>query len=510
MKEQTYLDISEFYKFNKSMENASNVEEILDILIKTVNRMIPDTDMAIAYLYDSEQKVLRLGAGFGVSTPSLEKIAFRPGESMTGKVFLSKEALACSDRKTVSKMMSNISTENLRWYEEGTYRRAVKSSINVPLMDNKHCIGTFTLNRHSSGAPFSEADIKLLLTLTGQAARTAGYVRMSETLTDSHMKEHFSQILIRNGGRREILSLLEEKLGTKFFLDSAEAEAAHSIPIIHNKERLGRLTTVHPLCDFSSSEQRTINHAVDALSIVLGRQLNDYEKELDKRSEYMRRALNGGEPEDLYKYLSVTKDMPVYCIVISAGARIDPAFSRQLDNSLKRYLPGAAMFLTGSRYVVLSPAVKHLADFAAELYSRHGLTTGAGNARPVSHIAASYNEAVVAADQPAPPLVEYSSLGSERLWHGLDDRVKRDFVTDHIGPLLELGPEYLSTLGALIDNGRMQKTRTADRLYIHANTLYQRIRKMEAALGISFQNEHQWMDVMIAYRMYVEPDITHD
>src|SRR5699024_4671291 len=192
------------------------------------------------------------------------------------------------------------------------------------------------------------------------------------------------------------------------------------------------------------------------------------------------------------------------------GARIDPAFSRQLDNSLKRYLPGAAMFLTGSRYAVLSPAVKHLADFAAELYSRHGLTTGVGNARPVSHIAASYNEAVVAADQPAPPLVEYSSLGSERLWHGLDDRVKRDFITDHIGPLLELGPEYLSTLGALIDNGRMQKTRTADRLYIHANTLYQRIRKMEAALGISFQNEHQWMDVMIAYRMYVEPDITHD
>src|SRR5699024_5628016 len=124
----------------------------------------------------------------------------------------------------------NISNENLRWYEEGTFRRTVRSSINVPLMDHKRCIGTFTLNRHNTNTPFSKDDIKLLLTLTGQAARMAGYVRMSETLEDSRMKERFSQILIRNGGRREILSLLEKKLKTKFFLDSAETEPAHSIP----------------------------------------------------------------------------------------------------------------------------------------------------------------------------------------------------------------------------------------------------------------------------------------
>lgn len=510
MKGQTHLDISEFYKFNRLMENASDVDEVLNILIKTVNRMIPDTDMAIAYLYDSRQKVLRLGAGFGVSTPSLEKIAFRPGESLTGKVFLSKEALFCSDRKTVSKMMSNISNENLRWYEEGTFRRTVRSSINVPLMDHKRCIGTFTLNRHNTNTPFSKDDIKLLLTLTGQAARMAGYVRMSETLEDSRMKERFSQILIRNGGRREILSLLEKKLKTKFFLDSAETEPAHSIPIIHNKNLLGHLSTVKPLWDFSRTEQKIIHHAVDALTMELARHLDDYEKELHLRSESLDHALNGGDPEYLYRSLSFTKDMPVHCIVISADNHHNPAFSRQLEHSVKRYFSEAAMFLIRSRYVILSPTRNHLHEFAAELYERHGLITGVGNPHPISQIDISYNEAAVAADQPAPPLVEYASLGSERLWHALDDSIKRDFVKDRIGPLLDLGPDYISTLGALIDNGGMQKSRTAEQLYIHPNTLYQRIRRIESTLEISLQNEHQWMDMMIAYQMHVELNMTNE
>src|SRR5690625_1268491 len=165
MKGHLQIDLSEFHKFNKLMERASTVKGMLDVLIDTVSRMVPEVDMAIAYLYDSNRKVLRLGAARGVLTPSLGKIAFRPGESLTGKVFVTKQPVFCSTRREVVNMMSNISSENMKWYEEGTERREVRSSLNIPLMDHNRCLGTFTLNRDHTELPFSQEDIRILNTL---------------------------------------------------------------------------------------------------------------------------------------------------------------------------------------------------------------------------------------------------------------------------------------------------------------------------------------------------------
>src|SRR5690625_3384110 len=202
---EIHSNMSEFYKYYEALEEASSVEAVLDILIATTERLIPKTDMALVYLYDENEKVLRLGAGTGVAE-SLGNIAFRPGESLTGKVCLTGEALACRSRQDVAKMMSNISSENRRWYQAGTYERTVKSSINVPLMDRDECIGTFTLNRYSTSRPFSDADLKLLHVLTGQAARLIAYIRMTETLEEAGIKAQFSKILIRGGGQQGILN----------------------------------------------------------------------------------------------------------------------------------------------------------------------------------------------------------------------------------------------------------------------------------------------------------------
>lgn len=504
MREEAQLDISEFYKFHHRMEKSSSVEEVLNILIKTVNRMIPNTDMAIVYLYDYKQKVLRLGAGFGVSTPILEKIAFQPGESLTGKVFLNQKALACANRQDVSKMMSNISSENFKWYEEGTYKRIVRSSINVPLMDKKHCIGTFTLNRYNTGKAFSQDDIKLLHTLTGQAAKMVSYVRMSKALDDSRIKEQFSQILIKNGSRKEIVDLLEQKLGLKFFLDSPDTEPVHSLPIIHNENLLGHLTMTAPLSSFSEARLNIINYAAEALGTIMSRHLDNFEKELRQRSEHFNRILEGGDSESLGKYLRFKKDVLVHYFAISAASNENTAFAGHLKNLMDRYFSEATLFFIDDHYVILSSSNRGLGAFAEVLYLRHGLITGTGRARPLKQLAISYREAVVAADHTAPPLVEYSSLGYSRLLYQLDDHEKRDFIDDQIGPLLALSPDHLSTLGALIKNGRSQKSQTAEQLHIHTNTLYQRIRRIENTLGISLQNEHQWMNVMIAYQMYVE------
>lgn len=504
MNEKMHVDISEFYKFHRLIERATSVEEVLNVLIKTVNEMIPHTDMAIVYLYDSDQKVLRLGAGYGVSTSSLKRISFQPGESLTGKVFLNKKSLACANRRDVSKMMSNISTENLKWYEEGTYKRTVRSSINVPLMDNRNCIGTFTLNRYNTEQPFSQNDIKLLHTLTGQAASIVSYIRMSDTLEDSRIKEQFSQALIRNRGQKEIIDLLETKLNSKFSLDSPGPEPANAISIIHNKQLLGYLSAIRPLSDFSTNQLKVVYHAADALTTLLIKEIENYEEALRHRSEDFESVLNDGKFETLLKYINVKKDTAVYCFAISATSHGDDTFARQLENLMKKYFPGSTLFLTKNFYIIVSPSGQYLEDFAEHLYKQYGMITGTGKARPIAQLNTSYNEAIIAACQSASSLVEYSTLGYKRLWGHFDEQVKHEFITDHIGLLLEHSPEHLTTLGALIENGRTHKSKTAEQLYIHTNTLYQRLRKIESILDINLQDEHQWMNIVIAYEMYVE------
>src|SRR5699024_26251 len=109
------------------------------------------------------------------------------------------------------------------------------------------------------------------------------------------------------------------------------------------------------------------------------------------------------------------------------------------------------MFLTEGLSIIVSPSVQHVEDFAEQLYKRYEMITRTDNASPIMQLNTSYNEARLAASQPAPALVEYSTLGYKRLWGHFDEQVKYEFITDHIGLLLEHSPEHLTTLGALIE-----------------------------------------------------------
>src|SRR5699024_12174129 len=155
--------------------------------------------------------------------------------------------------------------------QEGKDETIVRNSIIVQVMVNKHCISTFTLNRYNTRKAFAQDDIKLLHTLTGQAAKMVSYVRMSKALYDSRIKEQFSQILIKNGGRKEIIDLLEQKLGLKFFLDSPDTEPVHSLPIIHNENLFGHLTMTAPLSSLSEARLNIINYAKESLGNIISK-----------------------------------------------------------------------------------------------------------------------------------------------------------------------------------------------------------------------------------------------
>jgi sugar diacid utilization regulator len=79
------------------------------------------------------------------------------------------------------------------------------------------------------------------------------------------------------------------------------------------------------------------------------------------------------------------------------------------------------------------------------------------------------------------------------------------FVYDHLGPLIDLeskkDKELLQTLLAYVEYNR-DLSQVTQKLSIHHNTLYYRIKRIEKILKISFSDHDEWFDVTIACKIY--------
>lgn len=208
-------------------------------------------------------------------------------------------------------------------------------------------------------------------------------------------------------------------------------------------------------------------------------------KELQNRSLHFSHLLSGTHSNEVFDYLKLDKNRSYYCFAVTAGTTDDFSFARSIELSVQKYYPDSILFIHQSYFIILLPDREHLNALAGCLNDTHQLKSGAGHRRKPAEIHASYQEAVIAAQHPGTFFTEYASLGYHRLLYSVEDRVKQTFIEDKIGPLLSLRPELLTTLGTLIKNGRMQKKETAGQLYIHINTLYQRLKTIEDTLNIS-------------------------
>ncbi|NGQ96301.1 PucR family transcriptional regulator [Brevibacillus sp. SYP-B805] len=100
----------------------------------------------------------------------------------------------------------------------------------------------------------------------------------------------------------------------------------------------------------------------------------------------------------------------------------------------------------------------------------------------------------------------FDELGIYRLlYHVPQERVLRSFIADYLEPLLrydeENGSQYVHTLRVYLEQN-LSKQETADRLYIHRQTLYHRLEKIGELLGSDFEMPHRRLCLEVALRAY--------
>ncbi|MGG0643241.1 helix-turn-helix domain-containing protein [Sporosarcina gallistercoris] len=144
----------------------------------------------------------------------------------------------------------------------------------------------------------------------------------------------------------------------------------------------------------------------------------------------------------------------------------------------------------------------HRSDFKMA-YRLHG---GIGSlVHETSQIEQTYREAEIALTNPLAgqrnrPLVRYTDIGISRLFTSRNTEEVDKFLTDIFDPLREADRSdgtLEQTLLAYFASNR-STGEAANKLHIHINTLYQRLKKIEETLGLSLKNTDDALQLQLA------------
>ncbi|WP_059104335.1 helix-turn-helix domain-containing protein [Shouchella shacheensis] len=515
--------LSEVWTISQSFARTRSISEVLDVLASSVPVLVPGADMVIIYLYDENLNVLRLAASVGVVVSSLRRIAFQPGESMTGQVFVSGEPVLCMAEQDVREKMANISSDNLQWFRKGVAEKEIRSSFSVPLLSDNRCLGTLAVNQHQAGTPFSQQEVMVVSQLAVQGALAIDNARLYERMVRQKrdldesriVQERFTHVLLEGGGLEKVLKTLRRLLETQATVSFTETmdDAAFAYPILQGPEQLGWLVFDQKAYAFSRKDHVVIEKAAEAIAINFRNENRRSEKELRVRESQFHSVLNGASLAEAGSLFFGYRDKQMRCLVFTCDPSSEPGtYFRKLEKLVCGIdFEGIVLEYRSSWVVILNVNEEAQVEaFAGQLQaiasSSSQAKIGVSRSRHINEIAVSYAEALEALEQgegSSFSIVYYAKLGYRRLWGQMGVERQREFVNDHLGPLLAMEPIYEETLEAFICHNRSRQ-QTADALYIHTNTLYQRLKKIEHELGSSLNEDATWITVVIAFEMNKE------
>ncbi|MDW0113051.1 helix-turn-helix domain-containing protein [Sporosarcina saromensis] len=521
-------------EINKILTQSLRLEEILHSVIQAASELVDVADVIIIYLYDEDTKTLRFAKGEGVAVESMRHVAFAEGESITGKVFVQRQPKLFTSRDEINDYMKNMSALNVRYYFEGVQQRTVRSSFCVPILYEKRCLGVVAVNNYREDSIFTAEDMKVIEVVAGQSAiaienaRVHEHLQQQNALLEKSISIHhtFYQLVIEGRGIDAILSLLKRRIGVavRYFSYLDRTSEAHLFPIRRGVDTLGFLSLPKPFEQYSEMDKITIEQASLSIALELIKENALYEKEIYFREQVFNRlleGLSGRELEAALQYVNWRSDTLVQCIVIEGNEKPlwqveeligKEKFVKSVEKKLRSERVHPLIFARAFQLIILVPTISR--STVQELYESirqmgagsSDISVGIGRETPIQELSVSYKEAMRSvgyAKKYNVPIVEYSMLGIERLLYEVDQELLERFMNDKLGQLKRADATLIDTLNVFIQSNSSQK-RTANALHVHPNTLYYRLRKAEEILGIDFSNGEDWIDFVIAFKIFME------
>ncbi len=494
----------ELRKAGRAFMKAQGVDQILHVLTNAVATVIQDTDMVLIYTYDKKSHVLRLKSSIGNHSLQLYQVAFSPGESITGSVYNEQTPVLFLKPTEVERAMSNISDVNRKYYLEGVAYQTVYSSMSIPIVLHGECFATLTVNRCQSLSSFTLQDLYLVSELLEYALialekeeEFEHHKRKLHTYTvKQEAKNYFYQVLHEGGNLEKIVRRLSRLLQDRSVLYSETAmEGYVSFPIkSYHSHRGWLLMKQQPTVE----ELYYIEEAAKAIEILMTYEDKHLTTKLAKNEDRFKHFLETNDyAEDFWEMTSVTL---VTCVVWKKQERNLYSQYQTIQSSVSTFSEQWKLISYDQCWVLFLEKKQTVPDALGKLIKGDSDSLGISRVAPIMLYKQLFQEAMNAWKLAGKGEIKcYPLLGLDRLLTQIERSHKRSFVCDHLGTLHDY-PILMETLEMFIYHNRNRKE-TADALFIHPNTLYQRFKKIEDLTYKSIDVEEDWLDLVVALKL---------
>lgn len=149
-----------------AVAETDQLDEVLQTVV-TQTAEILDSECVTLFLYDEDSQTLIPRAQLGHDWEALGQVRQRPGEGISGRVFVSGEPLLIRDL-TQREYLEQLDPVNRAHYANAFLQPTGNHAIAVPLRIDQRTIGTLSVG--GKDTPYSARDLERLETLAAQAS----------------------------------------------------------------------------------------------------------------------------------------------------------------------------------------------------------------------------------------------------------------------------------------------------------------------------------------------------
>jgi phosphotransferase system enzyme I (PtsP) len=166
----TYPHLGILADISTLITHSHDLQETLDRLVATVAERM-QTEVCSLYIFDPKKNRLTLCATMGLDPESVGKVSMGTGEGLTGLVIEQMKPVMVVDA---------LAHKRYKYFPE-THEEHFHSFLGVPLLEKKTPLGVLVVQT-SRRREFSRDEIRLLTTISGQAASIILQARLSDHL----------------------------------------------------------------------------------------------------------------------------------------------------------------------------------------------------------------------------------------------------------------------------------------------------------------------------------------
>lgn len=149
-------ELASLYEISLEITQELDPAQLLEGIITRAESLVQGKN---AQFYFFEQSLGMLIPGMPGHLPkSIQKVSMRPGEGVSGTVFLTRKPLIISDY------------DSWEGRAPGTPTGVIGQAIGIPVEHGDRILGVIAISRNKTEAPFNDDDVRLLTLFAGQAA----------------------------------------------------------------------------------------------------------------------------------------------------------------------------------------------------------------------------------------------------------------------------------------------------------------------------------------------------